>query len=267
MKVFISWSGQRGLAVAEALRGWLPETIQAIKPWMSRRDLNAGVRWTPEINEQLSQTKFGIICLTPENQHAPWVMFEAGALAKTLDNTYVVPYLIDMDDSEVVGPLWQFQSVSLSEEGTFDLVQSITDALGTDALPKESLERVFKRGWPELESAFNDIPEADVPVQQRRQPDEILREVLELVRDISRRANDFPSRDDLRVTGGVTTRPATLEQYAVTLAMDRARKAYEATRTAARNADEAAKADIERAREEYEALSDAVEADEHHEQS
>jgi hypothetical protein len=87
------------------------------------------------------------------------------------------------------------------------------------------------------------------------------------VRDISRRANDFPSRDDLRVTGGVTTRPATLEQYAVTLAMDRARKAYEATRTAARNADEAAKADIERAREEYEAMSDAVEADEHHEQS
>jgi hypothetical protein len=250
---------------------------------MSRRDLNAGVRWTPEINEQLSQTKFGIICLTPENQHSPWVMFEAGALAKTLDNTYVVPYLIDMDDSEVEGPLWQFQSVSLGENGTFDLVESINDALGTDALPKETLSRVFKRGWPELESAFNDIPEADVPVQQRRQSDEILREILGLVRDMSRRANDFPSRDDLRVTGadvlppygvttnalppyGVTTRPVTWLEYEALLAEDRARKEVEATRVAAREADEAGKADMERARKAYEAMRDAVEADEHHEQ-
>jgi hypothetical protein len=268
VKVFISWSGQRSLYVAKALRKRLPEIVQYVKPWMSHEDIQAGAKWTPEINDQLSQTKFGIICLTPENQHKPWLAFEAGALAKTVDDAFVVPYLIDMDRSDVKGPLAQFQAVSLDEEGTFGLVKSINKVPDNDdALPKETLENIFKRAWPELKEVFENLPDADAPIQKPRETDEILREVLELVRDISRRANDFPSRDDLRVTGGVTTRPATLEQYAAILAMDRARKVYEATRTAARNADEAAKADIERAREEYEAMSDAVEADEHHEQS
>lgn len=258
MKVFISWSGPRSRHVARALHDWLPDIVQYVEPWMSHEDIQAGARWTSEINDQLSQTKFGIICLTPENQHKPWLVFEAGALAKTVDDdTFVVPYLIDMDKSEVKGPLAQFQYVLLDEEGTFGLVQSINKVPDNDAaLPGERLEKVFRRSWPDLKSVFDDLPDADAPIQKPRGSEEILREVLELVRDISRRANDFPSRDDLRVTGGVTTRPATLEQYAVRLAMDRARKV-----------DEATKADIERAREEYEAMSDAVEADEHHEQS
>jgi hypothetical protein len=97
MKVFISWSGPRSRHVARALHDWLPDIVQYVEPWMSHEDIQAGARWSPEINDQLSQTKFGIICLTPENQHKPWLAFEAGALAKTVDDAYVVPYLIDMD--------------------------------------------------------------------------------------------------------------------------------------------------------------------------
>lgn len=277
VKVFISWSGQRSLYVAKALRKRLPEIVQYVKPWMSHEDIQAGAKWTPEINDQLSQTKFGIICLTPENQHKPWLAFEAGALAKTVDDAFVVPYLIDMDRSDVKGPLAQFQAVSLDEEGTFGLVKSINKVPDNDdALPKETLENIFKRAWPELKEVFENLPDADAPIQKPRETDEILREVLELVRDISRRANDFPSRDDLRVTGadtrrppyGVTSRPATWEEYEAILAIDREREAYEAAKVAARNTDEAAKADMERKREAYdEAMRDAVEADEHHEQA
>jgi len=39
MKVFISWSGQRSAAVADALRYWLPKVIQALEPWMSADDI------------------------------------------------------------------------------------------------------------------------------------------------------------------------------------------------------------------------------------
>ena len=39
MDVFISWSGERSRAAAEALRGWLPKIINAIKPWLSSADI------------------------------------------------------------------------------------------------------------------------------------------------------------------------------------------------------------------------------------
>ncbi len=44
MKVFISWSGKRSRALAEAFRDWLPNDTQAIKPWMSDVDIDKGTR-------------------------------------------------------------------------------------------------------------------------------------------------------------------------------------------------------------------------------
>jgi hypothetical protein len=171
---------------------------------MSSRDIQAGAKWSPEINAQLSQTKFGIICLTPENQHKPWVAFEAGALAKTVDDAYVVPYLIGMDKSEVEGPLAQFQAVSLDEKGTLGLVKSINRVPNNDAaLPERMLEKVFKRGWLELKRDFENLPDADAPIQKPRESDEILREILELVRDISRRAKRSSPGDGIMAEASV----------------------------------------------------------------
>ena len=93
MKVFISWSGDISKAVATALRNWLPNVIQSVTPWMSEQDIPKGTRWTHQLNQQLEQVKTGIICLTPDNQRSPWILFETGALAKTLADTYVCPYL------------------------------------------------------------------------------------------------------------------------------------------------------------------------------
>jgi hypothetical protein len=243
---------------------------------MSHEDIQAGARWNPEINDQLSQTKFGIICLTSENQHKPWLVFEAGALAKTVDDdTFVVPYLIDMDKSEVKEPLAQFQYVPFDVEGTFGLVQSINKVPDNDAaLPEERLKKVFRRSWQDLKRAFDDLPDADAPTQKPRGSDEILREVLEVVRDTSRRANDFPSRDDLRAIvadvvtfySGATTQPTTWEEYEEILAIERARQTArrmnEAAKAAAREAEEVRR----NAEKRVKAMRDAEEADEHHEQ-
>src|SRR5215470_12920914 len=87
--VFLSWSKDRSKAVAQALSEWLPDVIQEIQPWIST-SIPAGARWGKDIAAALATIKLGIICVTYENQHEPWLLFEAGALAKTLDdNTYV----------------------------------------------------------------------------------------------------------------------------------------------------------------------------------
>jgi TIR domain len=82
MKVFISWSGVRSTAVAQTLHDWLPQVMNAVEPWMSSEDMRKGSLWRLTLAEELESTHVGVICLTPENLRAPWLLFEAGALSK-----------------------------------------------------------------------------------------------------------------------------------------------------------------------------------------
>lgn len=76
MKVFISWSGEIGKQVAKFLRNeWLEYILDGIEPWMSDSDIATGLPWFSEIRKSLATTNYGIVCLTPENLHAPWDSF------------------------------------------------------------------------------------------------------------------------------------------------------------------------------------------------
>jgi hypothetical protein len=115
VKIFISWSEDRGRQVAEALRDWLPDVIQNVKPWMSAIDAERGARWRNSIAKELADATAGIICLTPESQESPWLLFEAGALSNN-EEARVYTYLFDMQT--VRDPLAQFQHTLANEDGT-----------------------------------------------------------------------------------------------------------------------------------------------------
>lgn len=186
MRIFISWSGNTSKEVATLLRDWLPDVIQSAEPWMSATDIETGKRWNHEIQEKLENTNFGIICLTKNNITAPWVLFEAGALAKSISDTYLCPWLFNMEPSEIPsGPLTQFQSVSSNKQGTWNLVKSINSALKEKSLPDDKLERSFERCWPELESNLESI-DVDFSEGPQRPPEDMIKETLELVRILSR---------------------------------------------------------------------------------
>ena len=55
MKVFISWSGDRSKAVAEAIQEWVRMLIQSVEPWISI-DIAKGKRWSSEISTRLGVT-------------------------------------------------------------------------------------------------------------------------------------------------------------------------------------------------------------------
>jgi hypothetical protein len=112
MKVFISWSGERGKAFAEMLYSWLPSVLQAAKPFFSPDDIVKGARWANEVGAELDASQVGIIVATRESLSSPWVMFEAGALSKNLGKSKVVPILVDVNPEDVRGPLAQFQCVT-----------------------------------------------------------------------------------------------------------------------------------------------------------
>src|SRR5208337_5095668 len=129
MKVFLSWSGDRSRAVAQALREWLPYVIQAVSPWLSTVHVQVGARWSNELAFQLEEARIGIICLTPENLSAPWILYEAGALSRALKPAWVCPYLFGFSPAELTGPWAQFQAVIANRDGTLALVNSINKTL------------------------------------------------------------------------------------------------------------------------------------------
>jgi biotin carboxyl carrier protein len=125
--------------------------------------------------------------LTPENQNAPWVLFEAGALAKTLENAFVCPYLIDLAPSDLVtSPLSQFQAKQANREQTWELILTINQALRDRATPEERLRRIFDRWWPDLEQEIQNPPEVKPTRITKNTLEEMLRETLDEVRELRR---------------------------------------------------------------------------------
>ena len=212
MKVFISWSGEPSKTVASFLHEWLPSVIQSVRPWMSASDIDAGRRWTGELGKELQQSNFGIVCLTGSNQHAPWLVFEAGALAKTLDESHLVPYLIDLAPTEITGPLSQFQAKRANKDETWGLISTI-NSVAENALTEGYLRRAFEAGWPELEQTLGDLPSEPTSASPRRTADEMMEEVLTLVRDLAQRAS----------AGGSSP-----SDFAFTVPLHAAQKAYQA---------------------------------------
>lgn len=199
LRVFISWSGDRSKAVAVGLRDWLPRVIQAVDPWFSDNDILPGQRWSAEIAEQLSTTNFGIICVTTDNQHAPWLQFEAGALAKTVDEkTFVVPYLVGVGEEELTGPLAQLHYVRADRSGTWKLLSALNSALATNGIEQldpAQLSDTFEMWWPNLQQSIDAVPElASLSGPERSQRD-IMREVLELVRGLSYKIDALPGSE------------------------------------------------------------------------
>lgn len=189
MKVFLSWSGERSQAVAELLNEWLCCVIQAARPWISTRDLDRGALWFSEINDQLKDTSVGIICLTQENRVRPWILFEAGALAKGLSTARVCTLLIDLEPKDVEDPLAQFNHTHPTKESMFNLVRTLNTALGVNGLDPRVLAQVFETYWPKFDNEFKNIVAntKEKPSVQPRNKDDVLAEILENTRTLSNR--------------------------------------------------------------------------------
>jgi hypothetical protein len=104
--VFITWSGDRSKWIAEELSGWLRMVVNAAKPFFSTNSIEKGSRGLPELSKALAGAQVGIVCLTLENQNAPWVLYEAGALSKTIDEkTRLCTYLLGGSGLKTLRPL------------------------------------------------------------------------------------------------------------------------------------------------------------------
>ncbi|MEO6502794.1 MAG: TIR domain-containing protein [Jatrophihabitantaceae bacterium] len=191
MKVFISWSGARSRIVAEALRDWLPNVINAVEPFVSEEDIDKGAIGTEVIARQLHDSTFGIICLTRDNQTRPWINYEAGALSKVVgDNeARVATVLVDIESpAGVTGPLSAFQATRLNDLADMkQLVRSIAKAAG-DTRSKEALDSFVNLIWSSLALEVTEgrlAASGEASAAPVRKPEDMFGELLTLMRQVS----------------------------------------------------------------------------------
>lgn len=189
MKVFLSWSGEQSKAIAEILRKWIPNVIQAVKPYYTPDDIQKGTKWNSEISAELEQSKIGIICLTKDNLNSPWIMFEAGALSKNLNDSKVVPLLFGIEPADISGPLVHFQAAKFSKSEMKKVIVMMNQELGENGLEKDNLDDCFETYWPKLEQQVVEImksTDSATTKVKKRTDRELLEEILSLSRDFYR---------------------------------------------------------------------------------
>jgi hypothetical protein len=195
VKIFLGWSGEISRRAAEAFHNWIPNVLQTVEPFMSEEDIAVGARWSRQLDQELEDSNFGVIFVTPENYDKPWILFEAGALSKSIADARVSPLLVGVSRTTLTGPLTHFQSALPEKADVKRLVASINHACGEAQLDDERLDRVFNTWWDELQPTLSDLVregrETGAPDAQDRRPDsEILAETLEGVRSLQRAISD-----------------------------------------------------------------------------
>lgn len=194
MKVFLSWSGEKSRDIAELLDSWIRCVLQAVDPWISTKHIDRGSVWFTEIADQLQNTTIGIICLTKDNLNKPWILFEAGALARGLSASRVCTFLVDVLPTDIENPLAQFNHTLPNKESMKSLIYTLNNSLKENKLREDILNEVFETYWPKFEEKITSVlleyPEK-IETSHIRSNENILLEVLETTRSFDKRIRNI----------------------------------------------------------------------------
>jgi hypothetical protein len=162
--------------------------LQCVTPFVSSEDAAKGGRWATTIGNELEATRVGIVCLTRDNVSSRWIHFEAGALSKAVESAKLCPLLFDIEQSDITGPLAQFQCAKFSRDEMLRVVRMMNDEAGEQKLTDGVLSDTFDKWWPDLKEKISAALAASPPREAapRRDPREVQDEILSLVREMAR---------------------------------------------------------------------------------
>lgn len=203
MKVFVSWSGELSQKVAALLKNYIPCIIQSVEVFYSPEDIEKGENWDAKISHELEEANYGIICLTPQNKAAQWINFEAGAIAKSLDSR-VTALMININPSDIKGPLSRYQATKIERDDFYRLIQSINSA-SDSSLPENILSGTFNGLWESFKNDYDNLLEqfkdtTNPPSAPSTPQTEILEEILQLVRKQASLLTDCNTNKGLSTT-------------------------------------------------------------------
>lgn len=191
LKVFISWSGDVSRKLATVLSSWVPMVIQEISTYVSSQDTPMGEQWPERIRDELQDSSFAILCMTPENLKSHWIHFEAGAAFKALPTNRVCPLLFEVRIDELERPLSDFQAAKATRDDIFRIMESLNESCERP-ISARTLERSFDAFWPQLEQSLAPLREKHYGTESPRidtSPERVvgmLEEILQREREEAR---------------------------------------------------------------------------------
>jgi len=197
MKVFISWSGPLSCALAEVLHWWFPRVLQGVTPYFTHKNIDKGARWLAEIARELEDTDFGVSCLTRDNLDARWLLFEAGAISRSVKEARLCPIAFGIEKTEVGYPLQQFQAIDFVKDQMEGLIGTMNRHCGEHRMDKERCAESFEKWWPDLDGQVKALLK-EQPAQdqaQKREPQDLLEEILLVTRDTATKVVELSVAD------------------------------------------------------------------------
>ncbi len=165
--VFVTWSGNRALTLAEGLKKYVPAIVPGTVLFFSP-DIGGGFVWLTRLLKELTIADFGIVCVSKENRDSRWLHFEVGALWQRAGREIpVCPLLLDLGLKQLKQPLAFFQARRFDEKGMYDLCRQLAE--GT-TLASDQLRINFSAIWPKLRREVSSGLKALPPVGSRRRP-------------------------------------------------------------------------------------------------
>jgi len=167
-----------------AWKAFIPCVIQSVNAFLSSSDLEPGARWGEGLDLALEEADIGILCLTQDNKDEPWILFEAGALAKKVGTARVVPFLLDLTPGQLKPPLGRFNAREFKREDVFGIVGMIRNQHDPiSRLGEATFKRSFNAFYPRFEKKIKAVPHPDPRKKPpKRTQDDILEEILTLLR-------------------------------------------------------------------------------------
>lgn len=155
MKIFLSWSGDCGKALARVFHEFLHQHLQ-IQSFFSE-EMRTGTMWASRLKQAVQETDYSLIFLTPESLTSHWLLFESGALWSR-ESVRIAALLCGIPRDHVPDPLEKFQNrlvigldTGAAEEEINRLFSDINKARPVETqLSDNVFDLVMKERWPVL---------------------------------------------------------------------------------------------------------------------
>lgn len=206
MSVFVSWSSPANQKIGRAVREFVSEVLGTDSVFMSDEDIEPGEKSLEEIDAALKRSTAALVIVSATSARDPWLNFEAGAMGVRLEKAKVIPILLDLDFSQLIQPLAQFQGIRFDNREKFSqMLRVLNNQRGESRIKSETLNIVFDTKWNAfIETVQREIDANAKPEDAAALPDESdkIDEILSTLRRMTSTSAQSASRKKALIDWG-----------------------------------------------------------------
>ena len=165
MQIYFSWSGETSYRIALSLRELINTIFPRLDLWVPPDDIQDGKRWSSKLTRYLDETSIGVVCVDPTNYLSRWLHFEAGAIAKSIENENIRLVYFGLTAEDIQGPLAKFDGFNIKKDEILTFLEVIRSNMDHFTISYMELRANFDLHWTSFESKLAKLDVESIPAQ------------------------------------------------------------------------------------------------------